>query len=57
MRLHSHTDIIFQIDVARTMVDDHLISSGYRRIFLNLMRDFHQDDHFSFDSKGSGKSN
>lgn len=40
-----------QIDVARTMVDDHLISSGYRRIFLSLMRDFHKDDHFSFDSK------
>ena len=41
----------FQIDVARTMVDDHLISSGYRKIFLNLMRDFKKDDHFSFDSK------
>jgi hypothetical protein len=43
---------ILQIDVARTMVDDHLISSGYRRIFLNLMRDFTQDDHFSFEGKG-----
>jgi len=40
-----------EIDVARTMIDDHLISSGYRRIFLNLMRDFHKDDHFSFDKK------
>ena len=40
-----------QIDVARTMVDDHLISSGYRKIFLNLMRDFKKDDHFSFDNK------
>ena len=39
------------IDVARTMVDDHLISSGYRKIFLNMMRDFHKDDHFSFDSR------
>mmetsp|Transcript_3725 Transcript_3725/g.7899 ORF Transcript_3725/g.7899 Transcript_3725/m.7899 type:complete len:195 (+) Transcript_3725:2484-3068(+) len=39
-----------EIDVARTMVNDHLISSGYRRIFLNLMRDFHRDDHFSFES-------
>ena len=44
--------LILQIDVARTMIDDHLISSGYRRIFLNLMRDFTQDDHFSFESKG-----
>lgn len=38
-----------EIDVARTMVDDHLISSGYRKIFLNMMRDFHKDDHFSFE--------
>ena len=30
------------------MIEDHLISSGYRKIFLNLMRDFHKDDHFSF---------
>mmetsp|Transcript_12606 Transcript_12606/g.29780 ORF Transcript_12606/g.29780 Transcript_12606/m.29780 type:complete len:686 (+) Transcript_12606:199-2256(+) len=41
-----------EIDVARTMFDDHLISSGYRRIFLAMMRDFHKDDHFSFSSKG-----
>eukprot|EP00804_Cyclotella_cryptica_P015086 CCRYP_000664-RB/>CCRYP_000664-RB protein AED:0.05 eAED:0.05 QI:243/1/1/1/1/1/2/1943/782 len=40
-----------EIDVARTMFSDHLISSGYRRIFLNMMRDFHKDDHFSFDNK------
>ncbi|KAL3791048.1 hypothetical protein ACHAW5_002825 [Stephanodiscus triporus] len=45
-------DFFNEIDVARTMVDDHLISSGYRRIFLNLMRDFTQDDHFSFEGKG-----
>eukprot|EP00986_Skeletonema_menzelii_P019749 scaffold29058_cov166-Skeletonema_menzelii.AAC.1 len=40
-----------EIDVARTMVDDHLISSGYGKIFLNMMRDFHKDDHFSFDRR------
>jgi len=40
-----------EIDVARTMVDDHLISSGYRKIFLNMMRDFHKDDHFSFERR------
>mmetsp|Transcript_12593 Transcript_12593/g.27171 ORF Transcript_12593/g.27171 Transcript_12593/m.27171 type:complete len:249 (-) Transcript_12593:39-785(-) len=44
-----------EIDVARTMIEDHLISSGYRKIFLNLMRDFHKDDHFSFESKSIGK--
>jgi len=40
-----------EIDIARTCVDDHLISSGYRRIFLSLMRDFTKDDHFSFDKR------
>ncbi|KAL7482511.1 hypothetical protein ACHAW6_008190 [Cyclotella cf. meneghiniana] len=45
----------YEIDVARTMICDHLISSGYRRIFLNMMRDFHKDDHFSFESKKSEK--
>eukprot|EP00956_Cyclotella_meneghiniana_P009233 scaffold12677_cov63-Cyclotella_meneghiniana.AAC.3 len=44
-----------EIDVARTMVEDHLISSGYRRIFLSAMRDFRQDDHFSFESTASKK--
>jgi len=44
-----------EIDIARTMIEDHLISSGYRKIFLNLMRDFHKDDHFSFESKGVDK--
>ncbi|KAL9179224.1 hypothetical protein ACHAXT_008514 [Thalassiosira profunda] len=40
-----------EIDVSRTMIEDHLISSGYRRVFLNLMRDYHKDDHFSFEGK------
>jgi len=45
-----------EIDVAWTMIEDHLISSGYRKIFLSLMRDFHKDDHFSFETKdGVGK--
>ncbi len=57
LTVHYHTGITFKIDVSRTMVDDHLISSGYRRIFLSLMRDFHKDDHFSFESKGTDKSN
>jgi hypothetical protein len=42
-------DFFNEIDVARTMVDDHLISRGYRRIFLELERSERNDDHFSFD--------
>ena len=38
-----------EIDVKRTMVNDHLISLGYRKIFLELMRNYMQDDHFSFE--------
>merc|ERR1719253_746371 len=48
-------DFFNEIDIARTMIDDHLISSGYRKIFLTLMRDFHKDDHFSFESHHSGE--
>jgi len=40
-----------ELDVARTMVDDHLIKRGYRRLFLELMREYHDDDHFAFDRK------
>jgi hypothetical protein len=42
-------DFFNEIDVARTMIDDHLISSGYRRIFLELERSSRGDDHFSFE--------
>ena len=48
---HFDHEIHLQVDVTRTMIDDHLISFGYRRIFLNLMRDFTQDDHFSFEGQ------
>ena len=37
------------IDVSRTMIHDHLISVGYRRIFLDIMRDHSGDAHFSFE--------
>ena len=40
-----------EIDVSRTMIDDHYIE-GYRRIFLGVMRKFHNDEHFSFDRIG-----
>jgi len=42
-------DFFNEIDVSRTMVNDHLISHGYRRIFLELERSVRNDDHFSFD--------
>ena len=42
-------DFFNEIDVARTMVDDHTMYRGYRRIFLDVMRSFLSDDHFSFD--------
>lgn len=41
------------IDVVRTMVDDHLIDKGYRRIFLELMRQYRRDHHFSFEEDSS----
>lgn len=37
-----------EIDVSRTMLDDHLIKNGYRRLFLDLMRHYHDDDNFTF---------
>jgi len=45
-----------EIDITRTMVDDHVIS-GYRRIFLEVMRNFHHDEHFSFDQIKNSKQN
>jgi hypothetical protein len=46
-----------EIDVARTMVDDHLIDKGYRRIFLELMRQYRGDHHFSFEKEAPGDKN
>jgi len=50
-----------EIDITRTMVDDHLITTGYGKMFLDLMRLYHDDEHFSFDddkkkSKEDGSS-
>ena len=39
-----------EIDISRTMIEDHLIKSGYHRLFLTLMRDYHGDEHFAFES-------
>jgi hypothetical protein len=38
-----------ELDVTRRMVDDHLFQTGYKLIFLELMRQYHQDHHFSFE--------
>ncbi|CAB9518250.1 Sn1-specific diacylglycerol lipase beta [Seminavis robusta] len=38
-----------ELDINRRMVDDHLFFSGYQQIFLELMRQHHQDHYFSFD--------
>lgn len=38
-----------EIDVTRRMVDDHLIPSGYQQVFLELMRQYYQDQYFRFD--------
>jgi len=38
-----------ELDLARTMLSDHLIKRGYRRLFLELMREYHDDEHFAFD--------
>ena len=38
-----------EIDVRRTMMQDHLIDDGYRRIFLEVMRQYKRDHHFAFE--------
>jgi hypothetical protein len=44
-----------EIDLTRRMVDDHLITPGYRQIFLDLMRQYHNDQKFSFDEADTRK--
>eukprot|EP00934_Nitzschia_sp_Nitz4_P007119 Nitzschia sp. Nitz4//scaffold47_size129522//7382//9295//NITZ4_003532-RA/size129522-snap-gene-0.180-mRNA-1//1//CDS//3329552743//7109//frame0 len=39
------------IDVNRRMVDDHLFDTGYRLVFLDLMRQVKKDNYFQFDIK------
>lgn len=40
-----------EIDVHRRMVHDHLFDTGYRPIFLDLMREHKKDHYFQFDIK------
>lgn len=36
------------IDISRTMVDDHLIDTGYHKSFVNLLRDYRKDLNADF---------
>ena len=43
-----------QFDVCRTMVDDHLVSTGYNRVFLELIRQTANDSRFFFRNDVNG---
>ena len=45
-----------EIDLTRRMVDDHLITPGYRQTFLDLMRQYHHDQKISFDETDTRKN-
>jgi hypothetical protein len=38
-----------ELDVSRRMIDDHLFQTGYKLIFLDLMRQQHNDHFFRFE--------
>jgi hypothetical protein len=40
-----------ELDVNRRMVHDHLFATGYRPIFLDLMRQYTNDQFFQFEVK------
>lgn len=48
-------DFFEEIHVSRRMLDDHLFFSGYQQIFLELMRQTHQDHNFRFYTAGAKK--
>jgi hypothetical protein len=39
-----------ELDILRTMVDDHLSKTGYGAIFLQLMRQHHDDPYLKMES-------
>ena len=51
----SPCDFFSEIDVTRTMVDDHLVPTGYGKIFLDLMRVYHDDKDFQFQNKSDNE--
>jgi hypothetical protein len=38
-----------ELDVTRRMIHDHLYDPGYNRIFVDMMRQYHNDNHFKFE--------
>ena len=44
-----------EIDVTRRMLDDHKITSGYKKCFLELMRQYTNDHNFRFNEDNLGK--
>lgn len=38
-----------ELDVTRRMIHDHLYDPGYNRIFLEMMRQYHKENHFAFE--------
>jgi hypothetical protein len=44
-----------EIDFSRRMVHDHLFQTGYRLIFLDLMRQYHNNHYFRFENDATTK--
>jgi hypothetical protein len=40
-----------EIEVNRRLLDDHFFNEGYQRIILDLMRQYHNDNFFTFEQK------
>lgn len=40
-----------ELDVNRRLLHDHMIETGYQKIFLDLMRQYNHNNHFSFKNK------
>jgi hypothetical protein len=45
-----------ELEVTRRLVDDHLFESGYKKIFLDLMRQYHNDNLYAFENEKTAKS-
>lgn len=42
-----------QLDINRRLLHDHLLRQGYQKIFLDLMRQYKNDNHYKFDEGGN----
>ena len=45
---HTPCSFFSTIDLARTLVDDHLVMPGYHRALISVVRDWEQDYNFDF---------